>query len=387
MNKTVLVLLSIVGTCFASSAINPTSIAKQLKETDCFRAQVRYEVLLPTSADPVVYSVNLLADNVADTLSPNRYLISWTLPRGEKISKGFASYFDGNHYRYRDSRLQEYHAEADISPFTAAGGGVQRSAQFADLLPGFIAERLEEMASDTTFISRFEEKSATLSGVQRISGYDAMEYTYRFDPVTSLPLELDFVYNPGGISEQTVSVQYSYDITPSPEPCPSLNEDYIIGLFPEEFRLFRLSTYRIENLRGSDFPHFVYSRAGVSAGGERMNHQRGQADLGSSVLMVFLDPEVESNAQTLSDIRNACADIPVPVKIIYVLTNRNHDFEEALSSDEFVAAKAPSLITEAGVTVYPTIVILSADGSVMDVLVGTASDRAERIAQTLVLAQ
>lgn len=193
----------------ASAGVTVNDIAAQLIDSPCSAATVRYEVLMPSAADPVVYTIELLSmPNLGDTLAPADYLIDWTLPRGEAVSRGFCSYADGVHFRYRDTKLQEYHYAEDPRPFIGEKGGVQMTAQFADLLPQFIGKHLVDMQSDTTYHSNFDARRLTLSGVQSVNGYDALEYTYTFDAETFLPLQIDMEYNPASISEQTVTAYF-----------------------------------------------------------------------------------------------------------------------------------------------------------------------------------
>ena len=113
-------------------------IARTLRDLPSYQAEATLSVTLPQTDTDVAYTLGLSSMSVpADTLAPASYLIDWSLPTPTGVSEGFTAYFDGNLYRYRDSRLQEYHTEWDSIPFrvTAPGGGVQRSAQFASLLP------------------------------------------------------------------------------------------------------------------------------------------------------------------------------------------------------------------------------------------------------------
>ena len=145
MRSFVISAFSLCSTAVISFASGPSlnNVIDRLAAGGDRSANVRYEVLLPSAADPVAYDIELhyiTAPNA--TLSPCDYLIDWTLPRGEKTSRGFNAYFDGNHFRYRDTKLQEYHSADDSMPFLTGRGGVQRQAQFADLLPPLMAEQL-----------------------------------------------------------------------------------------------------------------------------------------------------------------------------------------------------------------------------------------------------
>ena len=141
--------------CIPAIASRPgdiSDIAARLGAMDAYADSCTYEVLLASLSEPVTYTVGLESEPaVGDTLSP----ISWSLPTPSGLVEGFSSYFDGSHFRFRDKRLQEYHAATDSEPFAPGGDvrrGVQRQVQFADLLPQFIAEHFAEMAADSTYI-------------------------------------------------------------------------------------------------------------------------------------------------------------------------------------------------------------------------------------------
>lgn len=358
------------------------NVIDELASRPCYVAKVKYEVQLPTSSEPVDYDISLTSSLAeGDTLSPCNYVITWQLPRGRNVSTGFSSYSNGDHFRYRDTRLQEYHFDDDPVPFSAAGGGVQRTAQFADLLPQNIALQLKSMLTDTTFVYTFNEKTITLSGVQRIGGYDAIEYTYKFDAATMMPAQIDMVYNPASISEQVVSAVFTE--TPGTD-CPEINEAYLVEQFPEEFGKYRTSNFRVENLKDTFFPTFSYASS-LMPGADRITHTRGQADIGATAVVACLDTGVASTHGTIADIREAISQVPKSVYTVYLFTGDNLPDGFELQANEYIAHRADALFTKLGVNAYPTLIIVDSTGKVSQINIGQDKDFTDTLPQTLLI--
>lgn len=354
------------------AAGNLGDITGALKTPRCLEADISYQVYLPTSADPVEYTIKILTGNKSDSLSPSDYLIIWDLPRGEKVLHGFNSYYDGNHFRYRDTRLQEYHFADSPEPFTSQGGGVQRTAQFTDLLPAFIADKLQDMDSDSTYI--YNRKGNIITGVQRVMGYDAVEYTYEFDNATLLPVRIDFVFNPAGISEQTVTAVYNWKEV---QDCPDFTEEYLMERFPEEFGKFRQSNFRAENLKGTAIPSFTYN----NPEGTRISHTRGEADLSTPLLLVFLDNNVANVSEIVALSTGVTSSLPLLVSPVYAFADND-------TPDGFGAAYvngASGLIRKCGVTNYPTFILVNSDGTVGEVIIGMSTDISSLLEQSMIL--
>lgn len=367
----------------AAQAITLDEVRRRLTEAPCQHGTAQFEVLMPSAAEPVQYTVGLTAVNPGDSLAPCDYLIEWTLPRGGRVSTGFSSYHAGDHFRYRDTRLQEYHYADNSVPFSNAGGGVQRNAQFAELLPAFIAAKIDEMAVDTTFNSTYDERTATLSGVRRKNGYDVLEYSYRFDPQTGLPLQSDFEYNPGSISEQTVTVYYTWDKPDTTTPCPVIDEAYLLERYGEVFEKFRTSTFRVENMRGASMPTFSYG----APGSERQQHTRGEADMTSPVIIVFADAAVASTPATINTVRTVAATLPMSVATLYAFADNTAPEEFAPADGEYTVFSPQGLVRKCGITAYPTFMLVGTDGTVADVIVGTDTDLDTRLEQSMMLLQ
>lgn len=363
-----------------TEAITLQEIGNRLTVAPCQSAYVKYEVWLPSSNQPVTYSISLLEVNPGDTLSASDYLLEWQLPRGEKVSKGFSSYHAGDHFRYRDTRLQEYHFSGDPIPFSAKGGGVQRTAQFVDLLPAYISEKISEIQHDSTYNYSFDQKNGTLTGVRSMNGYDALDFTYRFDPKSGLPQQIDFVFNPASISEQTVTATYTWNNI-TEQNCPVIDEAFLISKFPDEFGKFRTSNFRVENLRGNDIPAFSYT----TLTGERFSHSRGEADIKLPVVIAFIDPGSASSDSTIESLRRAVASVPMSASVLYAFAQGNTPESFIPAQNESVLNGAPGFIAKCGIAAYPTILLVSTDGIVRDVIIGTSEDFETSLSQTLML--
>ncbi|MDE6417963.1 MAG: hypothetical protein K2K49_01995, partial [Duncaniella sp.] len=235
------------------------SIIQTLGSAAPYAADVKFSVSMPQTDTDVVYDIRLASlSTPADTLAPCDYLIDWTL--GD--TSGFTSYFGGNLYRFRDSRLAEYHTSWDAAPFEAsrAGGGVQRAAQFAGLLPQFIAGELAAMQDDPRYTIAVGEKrfggatAIEVSSRMEVGGAVVQEKTYLLDPETSMPLRVVTESNPASITEQTIVTDYT---TLADAGALPRSEEALIARYPEVFENFRESNFSIENLPGRPLPAFA----------------------------------------------------------------------------------------------------------------------------------
>jgi len=382
--RTLLTLLAVATTTVATAGITVDDIARRLTEYPCVAGTAHYEVLMPSAVDPVVYTIELIAvpTTDADTLAPCKYLIDWKLSGMTNTSSGFASYADGMHFRYRDTKLQEYHYAEDPRPFCGENGGVQCTAQFADLLPHFIGRHLIEMAADTTYRSNFDAERLVLDGVQNIRGYDAIEYTYRFDPETLLPLEIDFEYNPASISEQSVSARFEW----RPVECPTIDETFLTDRYAEVFERFRTSNFRVDNLRGTPLPTYN----GYTTDRRRVSYDRGTV-LDAPTIFVFLDPAVADNDVTINAVRAAVSSLPMIVHTVFVFTE--NDPESALrtighvSSNESIILSCRGLARDCGVTAFPTLLLVAANGTITDSIIGANKGMSDIVTQKMILVE
>lgn len=377
------VLLTAVATVsFAAHGITIDDLARHLADYPCVAGTAHYEVLMPSAAEPVIYTVDLIAIPApeTDTLAPCQYLIDWTLSGTSRTSTGFATYADGTHFRYRDTKLQEYHYTEDPHPFDGDNGGVQCTAQFTDLLPHFIGQHLRQMASDTTFRSTFVTEHLVLEGVQTIHGYDALEYTYRFDPATLLPSEIDFEYNPASISEQTVSARFEWHTI----ECPGIDETFLRNRYAEIFERFRTSNFSVDNLRGTQLPTYN----GYTTDRRRVSYDRGTA-LDAPTIFVFIDPEVADNDATIKAVRTAVSSLPMIVNTVYAFTG--NDPESAMhaigtvGANESITLSCRGLARDCGVTAFPTMLLVATDGTIRDSIIGANKELSDIVTQKMIL--
>ncbi len=374
---------------FGITARDTVDVITPLENLTDFVGEIDYEVLLPAAEDPITYKVSLKsAVNPSDTLSLCDYLIDWSLPTPSGISSGFSAYFSGSHYRYRDNRLQEYHMQWDSIPFIVGNGGVQRNAQFVDMLPQYLARDIRKIMTDTSYNYRLTpdtlyngQRVATLKARLNYKGYVSKEILYVFDRSTGLPLLAEFENNPGAISEQTVTIRF---LKMSSEPFSITGETDLIDRYPEVFEKYRESNFRVENLPGTPLPAF----SAPTTTGERYTHHRGDP-FRRPTLIAVIDPAVASTPKVIRTLREAIADSPVAVDLIFAFITNNADRIEELIPDnqpgEHLLMSARSLARDCGINVYPTMILAGRDGNVKDVVLGYNKDLAEIVIQKVAL--
>lgn len=392
ISLTTLILIAHPSGAEARGVGHLASLASQLTNMPAYGATAHFEVLLPSAREPVQYDMELRsAAAPADSLAPCQYLIEWTAHSPKGPRRGFSAYFDGNHYRYRNERLQEYHASESLTPFQPRGAGsqlrfgVQCQAQFADLLPQFLGAKLQEMVADTAYQYTFHadtliagRHASVVEGLKRTAGYDAQTFVYAFDASTGRPLMAEIETSPGSISEQQVTVTYGND---SLQPV-AFTEEGLMERWPEVFEKYRQDNFRAEHLVGSPLPAFSCPELG----GERYTHHRGDA-LERPTLIAVIDPAVASAAQTMAAVRQAVALAPRQVDVVWALaTNRADEAAElagSLQPGERALTSAGQLARSCGVALYPTLLLVKADGTVADVITGHNNDLASIVIQKI----
>ncbi len=362
-----------------------------LERMSPFSAEVEYEVTLPMADDDVVYSLELASDTVnSDPLLSMDYLIRWSLERENGASNGFSAYFDGHHYRYRNNRLQEYHYEWDSIPFNTATGGVQRNAQFVELLPQSIASELRRMIASDDFTVGYEpvavESGKDVSVVmasQTVKGFVGRNYRLVVDRISGAPLRIDNEYNPGQISEQSVTAKYDYP-TGSNALQAVRNEAQLMAMYPEVFDKFRESNYRIENMRGLRMPSFSLP----SLTGERYSRHRDDG-FKSPTIIAIIDPSVATAKATVGALRSVQARMPRDTDIVFAFTGSNTDaIEEIVGSPsvgETDLISAKSLARDCGTAVFPTVMVVDREGIVTNVMLGFNNSLADDVIQSVAL--
>lgn len=373
------------------SAQGTADISAALKRLDCFVSNAKFSVTLPQNDTDVVYELNLeSAATDSDPYAPCDYLIKWSLDAPSGKVEGFSAYYDGNHYRYRDNRLQEYHVNWDSIPFmpTATTMGVQGAAQFADLLPQYIALELEKMSSDpryTLTVSNDRKFNGTpalvVRSVMDVNGVTVMEKELTFEASTLRPLRIDTESNPGAITEQTVLVDYSY---PAAMTCEPINEERLIALYPEVFEKYRESNFRIENLPSTPLPTFSLP----TTTGERYTYHRGDS-FAAPTVVALLDPSTSFNKDIVKAVRGAVDALPYNADVIWVFNSTNVDaIEEIVPSirpGEHLLMNGKGLARDCGASSLPVLIMVNKDGVVKNVNLGANNEVQNIVLQTMAL--
>ncbi len=391
MKRRYIALLSTITVLGQSMpAMSVGDVGRALIERGCLSCKVDYEVLLPGSEIPVKYDL-MIASSAAqgDSLAPARYLIDWTLhtPTGNSTS-GFSSYSDGDHFRFREGKMQEYHSKDDATPFAPAGAvrnGVGWKVQFADILPQALGYAFVEMAADSSYIYnvRESEKYIEISGVERSRGFDAREYTYRIDKSTYLPIEIEYTMNPGQPSEQLVTVRYGEWLGGD---CPQLSESQLMERYPDAFAKYRQDSYAFENLPGERMPGWAVA----TLDGVRSTRQAGDGFQRPTVIAI-LDSSVDACATVVSELREAELSSPVAFDLVLAYVNNDRrSIEESLgdkaSGEALVLVSASSLARDCGATDSPSFIICDASGKVSDVMIGRNNQLVSDVIQKVAIA-
>lgn len=366
--------------CPGMYAMSLEELSARLSETKCFADSCTYEVLLASLAEPVSYGITLESSlpTKTDSLAPCDYYISWTLPAPSGVSEGFSAYFDGSHFRFRDKRLQEYHAEEDAEPFAPGGDvsrGVQAQAQFTELLPQFIGARFSEMANDTTYLFKLSadtvvdgRKSIVVEGVRRVNGFDGAEYLYVFDVGTLRPLRMELENNPGQIGEQSIVVTFRGKVGNS-AGC-GINLDKLMARESEAFEKYRESTFTLESLPGRPLPEI----AAPTTTGERYFHGHG-TEFASPTIVAVLDASVGSTPEVIDAVRSAVGVLPMQIDVIWAFVNhRAEDVEAVMASivpGETLLMHSGSVARDCGTaSLTPVLIFVAPNGVVDDFIAG-----------------
>ncbi len=359
------------------------SVADALDSVGNVALQVEYQITMPSFSEPVNYSVTLAqAPSTTDTLAPCAYLIDWTLHRIDGDSHGWSAYFDGNHYRMLNQRLQEYHAidnpaafgiDKAYSPRGGVKAGVQCNAQFTDLLPAFIARQIRDTANDSTYTYTLYTDTIiggthrdALHAIQQYQGYDVRDWLLVLDKGTSLPVILRIENNPGSISEQSITATFSTIASHNALP---LDEHTLAATYPDDFERYRQSTFRIENLPGVQIPSF----SARTSDGRRYNYQRGQSST-HPLMIAFLDSDQGDPAATAQLIRNGIDQLPRSIDTIWAFTDNNTDRAidaiGAMRPGETLLLNCASLARDCGISATPVLILVNTDGTVNAVIIG-----------------
>lgn len=365
-------------------------VISSLKSINHFDATVDYSVLMSLQ-DDVDYTLHLKSWNApADTLAPCDYLIDWKVATPDGESTGFSAYYDGNVYNFRGDKLLEYHYDSNKSLFQARGmgaaslPGVQRRAQFSELLPQFIAEQLDEIKNnpDYRYIIHTDTvingtNRTAIDGTMTMSGQVMKEFLYVFDKA-GMPVMVNMENNPGALAEQSITATYAY--SPDTATHERINEDILRGIYPEIFDRYRESNFAIENLPGQRLPGFALP----TTTGERYSRMLGDKFRCPTVI-VMLDAKGAFSSPTVSAVRSAVDSLPFNSDIIWAFSGNNVDDIEAIVPQirvgEHLLMSAKPLARDCGVTSYPSIIVCRADGTVADIVLGYNNDLSSVVIQ------
>lgn len=380
----------------AKTALTLGGIINALSSVECYSSLAHFSVTMPQLNDDVVYDISLYQQGApADTLFPASYLIDWTMTSREEPVKGFSAYFDGNHYRYAGERLQEYHVKWDAFPFGSGfdpkvtATGVQRTAQFANLLPASLAEELQRMQSGQNYIFAIHpdtlvngRRYIALEARLSVKGNTAMEATYLFDKSTYMPASILYENNPGAVSEQTVSVTYTD--TKITEKCDTLAEQSLMVRYPKVFENFRESNFRIENLPGTRMPGFALP----TTTGER--YMRRTADpFAVPTIIALLDTSHGFTSDMVSQLRQAVDALPYNADLILAFVDKHIDRIESvvpsIRPGEHLLMGAKPLARDCGAATLPAVILCDASGTVRNALIGYNNDLASDVIQKMAL--
>mgnify|MGYP001263621655 CR=1 FL=1 len=392
-------LFCILSACFincsASSGATIPAIIDSLTMHQCVNADINFSVTMPQLNDDVVYNISISQTPASGNpaLLPYDYLIYWELTGRENPVKGFSAYFNGHHYRFANERLQEYHTQWDSIPFMSinGSGGVQRQAQFANLLPAAIGNELRRMMSDNRYTLTIHTDTV-ISGIPRtvvnsvmnIHGSVAMEGEYILSSETFMPVCMILENNPGALSEQTVTVKYSQVSTSA--QCDPITEQTLMDKYPEVFEKFRESNFRIENLPGTRLPGFALP----TSTGER--YSRHSSDkFRTPTIIALMDATTGFSSELVKDVRSAISSLPYSADVIWAFVNNDIDSIEAIVPSilpgEHLLTSARSLVRDYGAASLPVLIFVNTDGSVADVLLGYNNDVSEIVIQKMALIQ
>ncbi|MDE6206183.1 MAG: hypothetical protein K2M55_00045 [Muribaculaceae bacterium] len=371
-----------------ASALTLHDIAEHLTAHDCYSAKVDYEIMLATLSEPVNYSIALeSASAPTDSLAPCKYLIKWEAHGQGGSSKGFSAYFNGDHYRFRDDKLQEYHyAESNeqFHPLGRINRGVQRQVQFSELLPQFIGERFESMCTDSTYMVKVtadtivdSSPAIVVAGVQNVYGITTSEFIYVLAPDTYLPRSIDLENNPGQMGEQNIIVHYTDTRTTG---C-NINYDSLVAAEPEAFSKYRESIFTLESLPGRQLPRIM----APSSTGERYLHERGE-QFSAPTVFVFTDTEVGTTPDLIRNVRGAVAMLPFQTDIVWAFKDhRIEDVAECIGrpeAGEKILFNAGGAARECGIgALLPVLMFVDHAGTVTDIQVGYNNDIASIVIQ------
>lgn len=347
----------------------------RLKSVECYNADAVFRLLMSLQ-DDVNYDVDLCSSTTSvDSLSPCSYLVRW---HGDDAhSGGFTAYFDGAFYTFRGERLMERHFAVDSAAFLSQNGspGVQRGAQFVNLLPQFIAEEMTEIIASPDYTWHFcadtfvnERRCMAFTARLETDGETSRELLYAFNRESAMPSYLTVDNNPGALVEQTIEATYRESEVPM--ECVQLNEKALSEMYPDIFERYRESTFAVENLPGLPLPRFSLP----TLTGERYTYDGMAQGFRQPTLVVLFEPESEFARATIDSVRRAVAQLPYNADVLWAAVSNDRDCIDALLPadrlGETTLVSAKGLARDCGTAIFPVVILVESNGIVADVIVG-----------------
>ncbi|MCI9607403.1 MAG: hypothetical protein HFJ94_04425 [Muribaculaceae bacterium] len=370
------------------------AVADSLSRLTDISVPVRFTVAMPQLTEDVIYNIGVTCRSTADTLLfPCSYLIDWSIEGRTPEVRGFAAYYEGNHYRFSGDKLQEYHASSDSVPFmpkrfgAMSSDGVQQSAQFVNILPVSIADALRKMAADSCYTIAFTEDtvvggvpSAVVKAVMVVGGQTAMESEYVLDRDSFFPRRIHFENSPGSVSEQTADVEFGTPASPEVQ----ITEPALIELYPDVFAKMRRSSFSLEKLVGQPLPGFN----APTPTGERYSRRAGD-HFASPTVIAIIDPSVSFAPDAVASLRRAVSQAPVECGLVMAFTSTNADLIEEVAGTpavgEAILQSARGVARDMGAAQLPAVLLVKKDSTVADVIVGYNKDLASDVIQKMAL--
>lgn len=379
MNGILRQIVIITAALFPATGIGQTidEIINFLQTREDFAAQVKYTATLPKSDDDVSYEVTLQSlSATTDSLLSFDYLTRWTSsPESNPgVDTNFAAYFSGNHYRYQNGRLKEFHHRLDPIPFMV-NPGIQSSSPFIELYPHMLGAEIRKMLSDSHYTLSLTDGPITdgkaslkILASMEVNGEVGRRTTFIFDKSTLLPLEI-FSETCSGYSEgQTSEAIYTYPDSLKPF---KITEETLISSYPEIFSNLREENMNVDNMKGKTLPTFSLP----SATGERYTHYADQ-NFATPVMLLFFDPADKDSRQWIADFRqnDFASDTDSPLTILYISTSSNIDAAEevvpSLRPQEYLLINGHSFERKCGIKALPLIIFADREGVVKKIVSG-----------------
>ena len=354
----------------------------RLDSVQNYRAVFSYRITLPITDSEVEYHAELAyAKNQADPLCGYRYRIDYKAPNDTCPYYNFAAYDSGNYFRFDRGRLREYHHSDNPEPFVAreSNPGVHRSGLFTELFPAEIAKQL------TAFIGKKDCRvglfTDTLVQNRRcdavvvsdsLRGEPMRIVLYTFDPQSGMPLYRETENNPGHLGSQTVVVSYRVSDDKVTLPPEYFGEQQLLHDYGETFSIFREGTYAATDRIGQKSPHFSLP----------WNEQRFTPEQlqGENALLLFLDEQSEFCTSVRQIAESISLQENITPVFFYVgqkptrLANR---------SGAIILEQARKIAGEYGVTGFPTLFLLDANGIIRFVKIGYSPQLPEQLSQAV----